>query len=427
MIYILYLYLVTSTLDQSLKDFFSPIVYLRFVLSTILLFDIVARKPWAIRFTRKNNKYLFLASILSFVLVCVASFLVNLGDPYSAVQFIVSVLNPFIIFIWVVTSKKYRKITKYTIRLLLALILLQVPFFVTNILRHGTNYFGDAAIGTGINGDAKELGRAFWMGALFFLFSAINEKKMKYFAYSLGCLLLLAITSNKEIFLILPLCIILTLAFFRRISFKASLALFVFFAVALVAYVYSQEHFMGRHNELDANYLTLLEASQKYEGYVQAFTRLPEEIPFPFLGAGPGQFSSFAAIRAQTPLAERFVISYAEMVPWGTRGTLTTRTSGVITFFGELGILGILIFYSIYFRNLKNIRDIFLVQGEEVDFTICALTFAIGIAIIVESLLFDIFETNLLMLNIFWVLSGTVVGSKVFARNGKRIFEGNAR
>jgi hypothetical protein len=414
------LYLFASTVDQSLKNYFHPIIYLKLFFAAILLLDILVRRLWIFRIREKSSRYLFVTLAASFVLVSLISFLLNMGNAVSAFQFETSIFRPLIVFFWVVSSRRYTRIKDFAILLMLFTIAIQIPFYITGILKHGVGYFGDPAVGTGLNGDALDLGLLFWMGTVYYVFVGIYKGKWRYFLLAVGCLILLAITSTKQMYLVLPVCIILTLLFFRKLSVKTSLAVLFFFAIAAGAYVYSEENFMGENKStVNTNFMALLAASEKYEGYVQLFTRLPNQIPVPFLGAGPGQYSSYAAQQAKTPLAVKYITSYAKLVPYGTRGMLTDRSSGVITFIGETGWLGFLLFFGIYVEALKNTREMYFSDTSVENAVICSLVFSIGISLFTQSLFYDIFETNQFMLNLFWVLAGTIVGGHLFA-NGRK-------
>lgn len=81
-------------------------------------------------------------------------------------------------------------------------------------------------------------------------------------------------------------------------------------------------------------------------------------VPYPFLGAGPGRFTSNQAVDGRMPLARRYIIPYDDqqrrMSYWGRQGDLAQASIlGIVRtdFFkamGEFGWLGTLIYYSFY-------------------------------------------------------------------------------
>lgn len=413
MVIILYIYLITATVDQSLKEYFPVIAYFKVIFAGLLFIDLVKNRFWVFKTPLIRNKYLFIPLLNFFFLVSLISFVINWGSVPSALQFIISITRPFVIFYWVVTSKEIFRIENFLLHLIVFTIVIQIPFFVNGILQQGTGYFGDAAIGTNIHGGAFGIGGMSWIGAMYFFFMAFYKKKYGNMFFSLVCVVILAITSTKMLFLILPISMVTPLIVFKRISLKSIIVIIMISIFSGGAYFYAEENYMGQSKEVDTDINEILAASEKFEGYHQLFFDLPLDLPIPFIGAGPGQFASYAAQQYKTPLANKYINSYSDLIPEGTRGILTDRSSGIITFIGELGWAGLIIIMMIYIKTIINTIKLVLATQEINDLIMCSVVIVMGIAIITQSFFYNIFETNQFLLNAFWILSGIIIARNI--------------
>jgi hypothetical protein len=153
----------------------------------------------------------------------------------------------------------------------------------------------------------------------------------------------------------------------------------------------------------------MIEGSEKVQGYYSAIYELPGELPVPLLGAGPGQYGSFVGMAARTPLSQKYIMYYNDLVPVGFAGTLTYRSSGLIGIYGDIGIIALIIFLSIYISTIKMSVSIAKIIVNPYEKSVVFLATASGILIFIESLLQNIFEGNWFVLNFFWILSGFIL------------------
>jgi hypothetical protein len=192
----------------------------------------------------------------------------------------------------------------------------------------------------------------------------------------------------------------------RKIAIFASILIVIGFALFnYVETVWVRE--WGVEHD-DDDYYAAIEGSEKIQGYYSAIYELPDELPIPLLGAGPGQYGSYVGMAARTPLSEKYIMYYNDLIPEGYGGTLTYRSSGLIGIYGDIGILGLIIFLSIYISAIKISTTFSKLTTSPFDSTIAFLATASGILIIAESLFQNIFEGNWFILNYFWILSGCI-------------------
>jgi len=90
----------------------------------------------------------------------------------------------------------------------------------------------------------------------------------------------------------------------------------------------------------------------KGQAYAEVFKRVPRLLPYPFLGAGPGNYSSNTAVVHKRPLAMRVMAYKTYGIDYGliraSASVLGHPSAGILTLWGELGPLGYLLYLGLY-------------------------------------------------------------------------------
>ena len=360
-------------------------------------------------------------AVLILLATGLVSWLVNDGSLANAVRFLYSILRILIVFLWVLLSGRTSEIRRFVLKLVAVLVIVQLPFFAYGFATRGRGYVGDFARGAVITGSAYEVALYMYLGILVVVALYLSTREKRYLLYGLASLFLLAATSTKQIILVVPLVLLFIVWRFERVRIlRAGIALVVFVVVFLGVYRYAQNLWAvvqadqlamdGTEETGLLSFTDLILSSEKYEGYRSAFVDVPSELPFPLVGAGPGNYASYTAMNARTPLARRYITDYLDQIPDGAFGTLVSRTSGIIALYGDLGVVGLACMLYVY--GLVFVRV--LRKGDaEVSPEGKALLFIVlgsGLLIGVESLLLNIFEGASFLLNTYWIAAGSYLG-----------------
>jgi hypothetical protein len=218
-------------------------------------------------------------------------------------------------------------------------------------------------LGTGTLGGAHLVGYfsafgLFFAAALFFF----HEKPLKIRHVFLLILFvvimiynIIFLTDTKHMALFLPLA---ALPFFLspRVRLSARLALAAAgLLFAWLGYLYVREY------EVRLSLQDLV-FSYKYSGRAYLFNAvlhwMGREVPFPLLGAGPGNFCSWHAVFAFRPLAEKHVIPFViDAIRSGGRVTeasvVGTPVTSLHTLLGEYGPISALFYYGFWFYGMR--------------------------------------------------------------------------
>jgi hypothetical protein len=422
-IYLVYIYLAWSSVAEFVAragSVGSAITSLMALIPMLLLVDLLFRADRNSVLMREIRPLRTAIGLL--VLVSALSWLVNDGSLGNAARFLYSILRILIVFAWVLLTGRAHEIRRFLLRLVAALVVVQVPFFLFGFATRGKGYIGDFARGAEITGSAYEVAMYMFLGILIATAHFVSTREKRFLVYGVGCLVLLAATSTKQIILVLPFVLLFLLWRYERLRFrKAGIAILVVGGIFLGAYRYAQdlwavvqtEQLAIEGNE-DAGVLSftdLILSSEKFEGYRSAFVEVPSRLPFPLLGAGPGNYASYTAMNARTPLAREYITDYLEMIPEGSFGTLVSRTSGIIAIYGDLGICGLLCMLYVYgfvFVRAMRMGDMSALTGDK---PLLFVVLGSGLLIGIESLLLNIFEGASFLLNIYWIAAGSFLGS----------------
>jgi hypothetical protein len=154
----------------------------------------------------------------------------------------------------------------------------------------------------------------------------------------------------------------------------------------------------------EVNLYDYLDESEKFFGYYSLLYELPLEIKHPVLwGAGPGIYGSYVAMNARTPLSQKYIMYYRDQVPEGLGGTLAYRSSSIIGFWGDIGLVGLILILVIYLYQTFHRANKMKALSRPVLYN---LIIACGFLLLAQSFILNVFEGNTFTLNLFWILCG---------------------
>jgi hypothetical protein len=418
--YLIILLLIWSAVSDFFASKFSALgnidELIVLVLVVHLLIDAIVSAP-----KRKGKPLRF--SIIDLLIVSVlawtiGSFIVNRSSIVQLLLFLFSVSKGFIVFYWIRKFLKDDRLFNDIIKVIKWLILIQVPFFVVGLALKGGGYFGDNAVGAFITGDTSSVATFFWFGIIICLARYEQVKNPRYLLYSLGLLGLLIVTSTKQLTLLLP--VVLVVLYWKKVrvvKLKQAAFVVVGLVAALGLYTVVENRWMQNFN-VDASESSLLDymnESEKILGYYSLLYELPDEIAHPITwGAGPGMYGTYVAMNARAPLSQKYIMYYFDLIPDGLGGSLAYRSSSIIGFWGDIGLIGLLLIVAVYVYQTFNI------SGRLKGLTLRPLhhlVIACGLLLVAQSFILNVFEGNSFALNLFWILCG--VGG-MHSRNNKR-------
>jgi hypothetical protein len=416
MIYLVYFYLFWSSIAEFIikKSSISVLSYVDETIVIILTFHLIIYrisegKKLIPKISMKTYSVIFV--LISFLSVIVNRSTLSLGALY-----LFSLFKPILLFFWIITFSKDDRLSNFTFRLLAFLIVIQLPFFLYGLAVRRFGYIADNATGATITGDAFQVAVYMWLGIIFsFIFYILTKKKI-YIIYTLVCLILLIITSTKQLTFILPVILFFLLR--NQLKIKLKYIIIVFIVVISGAFLlYSKvegrwsNNFGTDYSQLNmADFVT---GSEKVQGYYSAIFDLPKELPVPLLGAGPGEYGSYVAMNARTLLSEKYIMYFNDLIPAGLGGTLSYRSSSLIALWGDSGIFCLILYIMIYIVVLRKLFQFANKTTDPFYKCLALVASAAGIAVLLESVLLNIFEGNWFILNFFWILSGSVLAKQL--------------
>lgn len=279
------------------------------------------------------------ATWIPFLFLFTISLLLNLSQPVLAVNLLLSYLKPFILAVAVVNF-----LDKSDIRLVLkgfcAWTLLQIPFLAWQLGKIGyvTGTAADDYVGC-LN-SAHLVGGLAIVPGLWLLGKSLWEYKTEgsvnrgQLLSGMGFYFIPIFCEAKHVYMgVFPGMILFALFMDPRNFMKMAsrMAILIIPMSALVFY-FGFQYFQTM------NYQTAFEFFQKIDAYFVTFFELPDKIPFPFIGAGPGMYGSAIALKTMPPLADHFFGEQIRTLEVG--GTFMTPFSELNGAIGELGYLG---------------------------------------------------------------------------------------
>ena len=416
---LVYIYLAWSAAAKYFSDFGVIGQFLNGLIALIpllLLADIVIYRGEGLL---PHDTRRIIWAIMTVVALSGLSLLFNGSPIINAVKFLYSILRVMVIFFWIIVSRKSEEISRFTLGFVQFLAVLQIPFFIFGFITKGGTYVGDNAMGAVVTGGAYEVATYMFFGILAAIGFYQARKAKIYAAYAVGCLIILLVTSTKQIALLTPFIVFFILYRFERIKIVKSVIL-VLVVGALFDFGYRLAEFQwgqvigemaGPSEYVEPTpFLDMLTTTEKAQGYYDAFVTVPSQLPVPMLGAGPGNYASYTAMNARTPLAETYINSYLATIPEGMFGTMVSRTSGIISIYGDIGPIGLLILIYIYWSVFRLVGQRGWRWLDAHSRAMAFIAVGAGLLLLAESVLLNVFEGNSILLNLFWISSATIIG-----------------
>jgi hypothetical protein len=276
---------------------------------------------------------------IPYLLLFVISLMANHSSLVMAVNLLFAYAKPFIIAVAAINYLGREDLPKI-FRIFLYLTLGQIPFLLYQLAKLGyvtgtladdyMGFLGDAHLvgGLAIVPSAWLLGQALWdylhtgkirlgslLGGLALFFIPIFCEAKHIYAGILPGMIVFAFGLNRE----------------NLLKLIPKLSLFLVPIGLLIFY-------FGFQYVRSMDYQSMFQLFQKADAYAVTFFELPEMIPYPSLGAGPGMYGSAIALKSMPPLAEHFFS--AQMQELEVTGTFMNPFSEVNGAIGELGYLG---------------------------------------------------------------------------------------
>ena len=407
--YLIVLFLLWSAVSDFFASRLSVLGYIDEIIVLFLFIHLLLHAMVKASQKSSTDIRITITALLISLLLCwsFGSFLVNLTSLPQLLLFLFSISKGVIIFYWLKTFLKDAGLVQTILQLIKWLILVQLPFFAAGLLLSGTDYIGDHAVGAFITGDASAVGTLFWLGIIISVarFEIPNQRFYLYAA--MGLLLLLIVTSTKQLTVLLP--VVFVYLYGKRlkvINIKKALFFGGGFVVALFLYNAVERKWMQNFN-VDASEVNLLDymnESEKILGYYSLLYELPDEVKHPLVwGAGPGMYGSYAAMNSRTPLAQKYIMYYFDRIPDGLGGTLAYRSSSVIGFWGDIGLVGLFLIFAVYLYHTFHYAKQMRLSSQPVLYN---LIIATGFLLVAQSFILNVFEGNSFSLNLFWILCG---------------------
>ncbi len=387
------------------------------VLALHLLIDAIVKSPQR---TGKGIRFSIIDLLIILILLWAASsFIVNKSSIVQLLLFLFSISKGFIVFYWIKKFVKHDRLLDDVLKVAKWLIRIQVPFFVVGLALKGGGYFGDNAVGAFITGDTSSVATFFWLGIIIYLAKYEQTNNKNNLLYVLGLLFLLIVTSTKQLTLLLPVVlVVLYWKRVRKVKFKQVAFLSIGLVGGLVLYSTVEKRWMQNYG-VDASESSLLDymnESEKILGYYSLFYELPDEIDHPVVwGAGPGMYGTYAAMNARTPLSQKYIMYYYDLIPDGLGGSLAYRSSSIIGFWGDIGLIGLLLVVAVYiYQTFYTARRLVEIRLRILHHLIIAC----GLLLLAQGFILNVFEGNSFVLNLFWVLCG--IGGTHIRRNSAK-------
>lgn len=340
-----------------------PIIFYKFIVlvSLVLSINIVFNFFF-------NQNYLFLNSIISLI-------------TYSSV----------LLFFLPFSFKVDRDLVIWSTKLLIYFSLFQsiLGLYQFFIKYKCLNY--DAAVGTMAFPGAHEFNMKIILPCLLAFAIYLSEKRIKYLFFSMVLFLSYIVSFFNASFLILGLTFAIILVFFsyKGTIFEKKIKVIRFVAILSVIFLVTFIALFFAEN-IESTYLyssvgigvekivgfDITAGAGKIEAYYNTFKLLPrEKLLSPFIGVGLGNYSSRSALYlggeysrmaekilplSRSIYTDKYIISLwnRELIKNPSMaGTLNQPFSSIQSVYGETGLFGIVILFSLVFLVLKRLRN----------------------------------------------------------------------
>jgi hypothetical protein len=355
---------------------------------------------------------------LFYTVLCVLSYKANQAPLMNALRVWLTFGKFYIFWYFARAAGPWSAVEKKRVVWMVVLFaLVQLPF---NVIWHRGLRVTIGDFGTGTIGDAHMVGYVSTYG-LFLLLALFLAKKHPFrprpmAGYGVIAALisynLIFLTDSKHVLVLLPLVGLPVLLSVRR---SLRLRLFLVgaaLAIALPSYAYlSSIRREGKLTVRPSDYWYAMIHSGKGEVLRTILHELPDILPYPWLGAGPGNFCSAVATSSYRPLAVQYVLPY--VIHALRSGGLSTESSVIgnprttlFILWGEMGVINALGYLGFWLYVLKGLwarsrrRDTPALDSECQIALFCNLVF-----LMILGLLIDTFSISILTLPL-WALIG---------------------
>jgi len=302
------------------------------------------------------------AWLLLFLVICGASTVANKAPLYGAFRFTLIYMRPFVLFLYAAFFLEPKDI-KPALKICLAIFVLQVVLnfgWLTGV-SHLPHYKRRMDIATGTF-ESCAVTAYFCMAIMFICLACLaSSRRGKSRKAWLALLFAIALaqmffTFTMHAIVAFPLCAVLFLAMGRKylkvvmLGIILSLLLLPVLATRRSTMVPFVMETVGPRSLTRRWYR--FRNSPKTMAYRNVMFGIPDELPFPLFGSGPGTMGSVYAIEAFRPLSEKY-FSYAFV-----SSDMRTRTaaasilgspfSGYLAIWSETGPIGFLIYWGLH-------------------------------------------------------------------------------
>jgi len=390
------------------------------VLIVIMVFHLLAK--FVIQKAVAPELGSFYLLILITLVEIFVSFLINRPSPVQLVHFVLTYMRHVPIFIFTYlymrNQKSATKFLKFNLWFLVLQFVLSITWFMgINPLPNPRSWY-DKAIGT--LGSCSYVAY-YAIGMLAVLLSWVRTMGRKltlvpYFWSMLALIMAVITLTLHAYFLIIAVVLWWVVSEIRKKGITISIVVLTLLATFLIMGFLSYTR-GGRelitNNMISKNYISMKYRKMKREPkaivYNNVLNVARRDLKIPAFGGGPGNFASIVAINNQTPLASRYV-SYMFMSSYSERllitGSFTVYPyAGFLSIYGDLGIVGFLLYYGLFvfiliriYRNLKH--NVYLNKWQLIA---AQAVIPVMLMWIVLSLIWDVFTLHFLQASV-WML-----------------------
>ncbi len=355
--------------------------------------------------------------IISFVFVCIISAVVNAAPIMPAMDGMRIYLFYILLFYCVVNLQITRKTIKNVIAAMILAFLLQIPILAVQAimdLRAGLQLGIDSLYGTFPGANNLSYATLFPL-FLFLGLKAFRLKSLQDFFILLGLIGVL-VAGQGRLAIVLFVIILMSLwgktLLTGRVPVKV-IGIACVFVILLGSYfVFTKETFLKNYNlwkQFTKSEFTVRSGSARYIYYPLTYNWLKEDgTKRMMFGFGPGMYGSFAGFKHMTPMTKQLATVFHQK----KYGVDPYVSSQIIPIWGELGFVGIVIYYLLLFK-------IYLFAAAARKGTDDPLIRALSVGLIAGSFLMiigsffnPVFEVQTSSYP-FWLLAGLLVTARM--------------
>ncbi len=336
----------------------------------------------------------------------IVSFLLNLSSPKNFLLILSSYMKPIALWaVLLIVLKTSEERGMALSRFFQVLFVLQIPLLILQFLAGGATMAAvDDMVGTfGFEG-SMELGYLAGVIACASLPGVfVPERRKASLLVFLTATTVALLTSSKQVVLLIFISGVL---FFLLFKSRRARTVFAFAMLALIVLFGAREALKLEVFSVDYqrafDVLQDLQSTRKVEGLLTTYAIFDAHPQDYLIGTGPGMYTSFVALNAETEYAK--VVNYAYYLQKsgeteeGLGGTFNQSSSSFLSLVGEVGIPGLLGFMALVwypFSSLRRSR-----AGAELR----EIAFASALFVSLGMVLQNLFEGGV-AINFFWALN----------------------